>query len=583
MKKVLKYYWLFAKGIRGYAAWTIVLYSLGYIVNAVYRPVALQNVVDALVTHSPRVMVTAVILIAMFPLKELFFRSGDFVNSAFESKHLLKLREAGMDTMLKHSLSFFGNTFIGSLVTKNKRFVSSAEAVFDEIAVQYMFIGIQVVGMLIVSVSISLYITAGYLLWIGICMIAIVTTFRKRLRLDGAEAAVESRVTARFADILGNISVVKRFGAGRREKAGFMDVSGEHYKALRKSWKYSNTQNVILGSCTSGLYATSILASVWLWKHGTFTSGNFVLVMTYAAGLSESMWILSRSLRKFSKAIADAEEMVEIIEQPGEIQDHPGAKDRPFVSSQLARVHFQDVSFSYGNGKMIFDKFTLDIPAGQKVAVIGQTGAGKTTLVSLLLRNIDAQSGTILVGSYDIKKAVTQDGLKALISSVSQNVEMFNRTIGENIRYVNPLAGFDQVVAAAKKARIHDFIVTLEKGYDTTVGERGVHLSGGQKQRVAIAQALLHDAPVLVLDEATSSLDNVTEKEIQTILETGLKDKTVIVIAHRLSTIKNCDRIVVLDQGVIAQDGPHEALVLDENGIYYKMLNSHSFETQPIV
>ena len=323
------------------------------------------------------------------------------------------------------------------------------------------------------------------------------------------------------------------------------------------------------------MYTTTLWIGWLLRQSGNLTAGEISLVLTYSATLSETMWISARSLRKYTKGLADAAEMIDIIEAPAEITDSPYAFTNRSIHKRVVGITFDNVTFTHNGGQPLFKNFCLKIDAGQKVAIIGSTGAGKTTLVNLLLRNIEATSGSIRVEPYDIRKDVTQDALKSLISTVSQNADMFHRTIRENIAYGKQDATDEEIIEAAKKARIHDFIVEqTANGYDTKVGERGVHLSGGQKQRIAIARALLHDAPVLIFDEATSSLDNVTEKEIQLILETGLKDKTVLVIAHRLSTIRNCDRIIVLNNGSINQDGTHEELILDKEGIYYKMLHS---------
>jgi ATP-binding cassette subfamily B protein len=401
------------------------------------------------------------------------------------------------------------------------------------------------------------------------------------MQLDKDAAEGESRVTARFADIVGNIPIVKLFGAKDREKAGYEDVSKEHYGLRMKAWTYASIQSGIIGMSTTGMYASTLIICYTLWKHGHFTPGDFVLMVTYSAMLSETLWISNRSLRRFSQAVADASEMVAIMQEPVEIADILSSESQPSIP--IGSITFDNVCFAYPNGTTIFDQLSLSIATHQKVAIIGPTGSGKTTLVNLLLRNIEAQRGTITLEPYNIVKDLTQDGLKSLISTVSQNADLFHRTIRENIAYGRPDATDQEIHAAAKKARIHDFILRQPDGYETLVGERGVHLSGGQKQRIAIARALLHDAPILIFDEATSSLDNVTEKEIQSILEEELRDKTVIIIAHRLSTVRNCDRILVLENGTLIQDGTHEELILQKDGMYNHMLNSHALAVRPEV
>ncbi len=572
MKKILWYYWYFAKGIRGYAIATMVLFTAGFIVNAILRPIVIKDIIDGFVRNSPDIWKVMLMFVLTLVLKEVLFRTGDVLITSFEARHMRLLRKESLREILKHSLGFFSQTFTGSLVAKHKRFITAGESIFDEVAYQHVFILVQIIGILIVSASISPYLVAGYVFWTIVAGILIAVTFKKRVDLDTQEAAVESRAIAHFADIVGNISIVKLFGKQEKEQSDFDRTNTEHYHARTKAWTYSNRQNMYLGICTTGMYATTLWIGWLLRQSGHLTPGEISLVLTYSATLSETMWMSARSLRKYTKGLADAAEMIDIIEKPGEINDSPNAFAN--VDANVHGITFDKVTFAHKGGQPLFRDFSLRIDARQKVAVIGSTGAGKTTLVNLLLRNIEVQSGSIRIEPYDIRTDITQDGLKSLISTVSQYADMFHRTIRENIAYGKQGATDEEVIEAAKKARIHEFIIQQTDGYDTKVGERGVHLSGGQKQRIAIARALLHDAPVLILDEATSSLDNVTEKEIQLILETGLKEKTVIVIAHRLSTIRNCDRIIVLEHGSIIQDGTHDELILDVSGIYYKMLHS---------
>lgn len=578
MKKILSYYWLHAKGLRKYAWWTIAAYTLGYILNSVIRPIAIQRIIDGLVHHTDQIPILIGVFIALLFGKEICFRGGDFIIARFELGHAMQLRRASLASLLERSLGFFGSTFSGALVAKQRRFVTSGEALFDEIAYQHLFIAIQVVGIIVVSAKVSPYLMANYAFWLSATITLIVLAFKKRMRLDKDEAAAESRVTGRFADIIGNIPTVKLFGAKQREKEEYETVCREHYALRMRAWKYSSIQSAIIGMSTTGMYASTIFICYHLWKQGHFTPGDFVLMITYSAMLSETLWISNRSLRKFSQAIADASEMAAIMQEPVEIRDT--AADQTDLHVPIRNVTFKNVCFAYPNGTPIFDHFSLQITAGQKVAIIGPTGSGKTTLINLLLRNIEAQSGNILLEPYNIRTDFTQDTLKSYISTVSQSADLFHRTIRENIAYGKPDATDEEIYTAARKAQIHEFILKQNDGYDTLVGERGVHLSGGQKQRIAIARALLHNAPVLIFDEATSSLDNVTEKQIQDILENELREKTVIIIAHRLSTIEKCDRILVLSEGTILQDGTHSELVADTTGLYYKMLNSHEVAAQ---
>jgi len=278
------------------------------------------------------------------------------------------------------------------------------------------------------------------------------------------------------------------------------------------------------------------------------------------------LWSIDKLFQHLIEAISDAKEMVEILDQDIEIKDRLGAKK---LKVSQGEIIFREATFSYPNQRgNVFNKFNLKIPAGQRVGLVGTSGAGKTTITKLLLRFIDLKSGQILVDNQDISQ-VTQDSLRNNIAYVPQEPVLFHRSIYENIAYARPNAKKEEILEASRKAHVDEFVQTLAQGYDTMVGERGVKLSGGQKQRVAVARAFLKNAPILVLDEATSALDSVSEELIQDALFKLMENKTVIVVAHRLSTIQRLDRILVVEDGEIVEDGTHQGL-LKQNGLYKK-------------
>ena len=283
--------------------------------------------------------------------------------------------------------------------------------------------------------------------------------------------------------------------------------------------------------------------------------------------LSEDRLVaIQNDLRRIYDAIADGTEMVEILQKPHDIQDISNAK---ILQVATGSVLFKQVNFGFGENKSVLSNLSLDIPGGQRVALVGPSGAGKSTITKLLLRLFDIKGGTIEIDGQDIAK-VTQDSLREHIAFVPQEPVLFHRSLMDNIRYGRRDATDDEVIEAAKQAHCHEFISGLAEGYNTFVGERGVKLSGGERQRVAIARAILKNAPILILDEATSSLDSESESLIQDALATLMQNKTVLVIAHRLSTIMKMDRIVVLEGGKVVADGTHEQL-LTENGLYHKL------------
>lgn len=275
---------------------------------------------------------------------------------------------------------------------------------------------------------------------------------------------------------------------------------------------------------------------------------------------------LSRRLLDFFEYLGNVSNGVNTIIVSHELVDHPDAVPAKFSNGE---IEFRQVNFSYAEGKQVFDGLSVKIPARQRVGLVGYSGSGKTTFINLILRTYDVQGGEILIDGQNICK-VTQDSLHAQIGLIPQDPTLFHRSLIENIRYGHVDASDDDVVAAAKQAHAHDFIVSQSEGYQALVGERGVKLSGGQRQRIAIARVMLKNAPILILDEATSSLDSMTEESIQTSLETAMQDKTAIVIAHRLSTIAHLDRILVFDTGRIVEDGTHDEL-LELKGAYYQL------------
>jgi ATP-binding cassette subfamily B protein len=303
------------------------------------------------------------------------------------------------------------------------------------------------------------------------------------------------------------------------------------------------------------------------WEQGIFHVGDFVFIQAYVLTTFSNVWNFSRYLKSLFENMAEANEMTEVLLEPHEIKDASEAKK---LEVTRGRVEFQDVSYSYNNKNSIYKGFDLNIEPGEKIAIIGPSGGGKSTFVKLLLRFYDLNSGKILVDGQDISK-VTQKSLHENIALVPQEPILFHRSVMENIRYAKPGASDEEVYKAAKLANAHEFISQFPKGYDTYVGERGVKLSGGERQRVAIARAILRNAPILLLDEATSSLDSESEKLIQDALKNLIKEKTTIVIAHRLSTVMQMNRIIVLENGKITEQGKHAELLKLKEGTYQRL------------
>ncbi len=398
-----------------------------------------------------------------------------------------------------------------------------------------------------------------------------VTEWRVKIRKEMNDQDTDANQKA--IDSLLNFETVKYFGAERWE-ADRYDVAMENYEdaAIRTNYSlaFLNFGQSLL--ITSGLVAVMVMAAVGV-QRGDLTVGDFVMVNAYMIQITMPLNFLGTVYREIRQALIDMGDMFDLLEQPAEVKDKPDA-----VALQVngGRVALQDVTFGYDKERPILKGVTLEVEPGQTVAIVGSSGSGKSTIGRLLFRFYDVGGGALLIDGQDVRD-VTQHSLHAQIGVVPQDTVLFNDTVHYNIAYGRPTASEDEIIAAAKAAKIHDFISSLPDGYQTTVGERGLKLSGGEKQRVGIARTLLKNPPILLLDEATSALDTETEMEIQAELKAMGEGRTVITIAHRLSTIADADRIVVLENGVIVEEGRHNDLLAAE-GRYAHLWNRQSEE-----
>ena len=372
-------------------------------------------------------------------------------------------------------------------------------------------------------------------------------TPRHRFHADRA-----AEVGGELVDVLSNIWVVKAFSARARERGRFERLLEIEKTSNRDSLMYVEGIRV-LHDLGLWLMAGGMLTwTLYLWSQGGVSPGDVILTVSISFRILHGSRDFAFALVNATQFIARIADSIQVIGENHSVVDQPGAGQLVHFGGS---IEFENVDFSYPGGNRVFDGFDLRIEPGQRVGLVGPSGAGKSTLISLLQRLADVDRGRVLIDDQDIR-AMTQDSLRAAIAVVPQDISLFHRSVLENIRYARPDATNDEVLAAAKAARCDDFIRTLPEGYGTIVGERGMKLSGGQRQRLGIARALLKDAPIVVLDEATSSLDSASELEIQRALEVLMQGRTVLAIAHRLSTVTKFDRIVVLQQGRIVEDGP---------------------------
>ncbi len=553
----------------------LALFMVRIIVDTV-RPLFLKKIIDLIAfsgldrtTVAPKLYPIVFILIGFYALAFIFGRVSKYLHLRFEFNVIKELRDFAFQKIQSQSNVFFSNMFAGSLVTKSNRFVASFEKMFDIFIYNFFYTTISFITVFTVLFFQSKFICLVFTLWVLFFMSIVAFFVRRKIKYDLEEAEADSRISGRLADVFGNNIAVKTFSANEMEFKSFQELSEDAKRKGKKAWFFANRIDTLQGLLNFIVQSSVLATLIYFWIAGRISAGTVVLVQTYMTSVFDRLWDLGNSLGQFMKRAADMQEVVDIFEMPVVVQD-------PVVPETLmiheGHIAFDSVSFSYAEGREIFENLNLEVQAGERIGIVGHSGAGKSTITKLLLRFSDVTNGGILIDGQDVR-AITQDDLHSVISYVPQEPLLFHRTIRDNIAYGNPDATLEEVVEAAKRAHAHEFIDVLHHGYDTYVGERGVKLSGGERQRVAIARAILKNAPILLLDEATSSLDSHSENLIQEAFDELMKGKTTIVIAHRLSTIQKMDRIIVLEKGCIAEQGTHAKLLDDPNSIYSGMWN----------
>ena len=484
----------------------------------------------------------------------------DYACAKLEIRAGYELGRLAFDTLSNQSMTFHTNRFGGSLVSSTQKFISAYSLLMDN----FTYSALPTASTAVLTICMLAPLAPAYVVVLLVVLIAYVAIvfklYRKILPINAAASAAQNRLSGELSDSITNILAVKTAGREAYEQSIFEQANQEVKAADSQRMR----RTVKTGAVTSSLIVLMMgLVAVFIAGGNAWfgiSAGTLVMMFTYTNSLTGRFNMLSQMFQQINRSFGEAHDLTVALDEPRLVADEPGA---PELAVPEGAIDFSDIDFHYADASAddaVFRGFNLHIPAGQRVGLVGRSGSGKTTLTTLLLRLADLSGGSIQIDGQDIAH-VSQISLRQHIAYVPQEPLLFHRTVRENIAYGRPDASEEEIMQAAREANALEFIEKLPRGLDTQVGERGVKLSGGQRQRIAIARAILMDAPILVLDEATSALDSESEKLIQDALENLMRGRTSLVIAHRLSTVAALDRIVVIRDGEIVEDGRHADLV----------------------
>ncbi len=578
-RRTLHYFLGATKKYKGLAAGGLVTTPVVIFLRSILTPILLADMIQ-IVSEGLRgealfqaLLPKAILLIAVAMLRS--FIVGPlrlwFVWK-MEIKAMYDLSCEAFNTVAAQSMQFHSDRFSGSLVSQTNKFVGAYERLMDEFFWNIFPVTLDVLMIMAVMLPKAPLFVVGMVIFIIVYMVAAVVWFKKLAPIHEKEAKASNKCTGQLADSVSNIVAVKSYAREKYESDRYAKYQGEWYKVIFESLKQNTKRNYFFDGVGVGLIALVAVFMIGAQDWFGVSVATLVLIVNYSQNILGDLWSIHSVFKSLNRVFGDAREMTEILDMKDDVVDAPDAKK---LEISKAEIDFNDITFRHKDAKeAIFEDFSLTIPSGVRVGLVGVSGSGKTTLTKLLLRFADVNKGEILIDGQNISK-VTQKTLREAISYVPQESSLFHRSVYDNIAYGRPGASKEEVLRAAKLANADEFIKKLPDGYETMVGERGVKLSGGQRQRIAIARAILKDAPILVLDEATSALDSESEALIQEALNNLMKGRTSIVVAHRLSTIAGLDKIVVLNDGKIVEQGTHAEL-LARGGEYQKLWSRQS-------
>ena len=529
---------------------------------------------DVLTRHAALTSFCALVALGIVGV---IFRQLTFTNVVTLTLKMMRDMAAdGFHRVQRFSTDWHANSFAGSTVRKITRAIWALDLFNDTVLIALFPAFVMLTGSTLLLgyfwPQMGVVIAVGSVVFIALAASLSLAYVAPAASLANAW---DTKLGGALADAVSCNAVVKGFGAEGREDMRLAGVLDKWQRRTRRTWMRGNINGLSQGLALWVLRTAVIGTALWLWVEGRATAGDLTFVLTSFFLLQGYLRDVGIEIRHLQRSVNDMEELAEIARHPLGIEDRPGAPAIRIVDGQ---IDFDRVTFLYGSPREpLYRDFSISIRAGERVGLVGHSGSGKTTFVKLIQRLYDVKEGSILIDGQNIA-AATQASLRQQIAIVQQEPILFHRSLSDNIAYGRPGASQAEIERAAKLANAHDFIAALPKGYATLVGERGVKLSGGERQRVAIARAFLADAPILILDEATSSLNSESEVLIQNAMERLMQGRTTLVIAHRLSTVRALDRLLVFDKGEVVEEGSHEQLIRRAGGIYRRLFERQTLE-----
>jgi ATP-binding cassette subfamily B protein len=549
----------------------------------IFTPMFAGRLVDAIASGSAgdavawHAALTAFCVLGALGLGATLLLQGVFFNLIrLTLKMMSDIAANAFHRVQRFSTDWHANSFAGSTVRKITRGMWALDLLNDTLLVALLPSLTMLVGATVLLgwhwPMMGAVVGIGSVLYIGVTVAMSLGVVAPAARLANAW---DTRMGGALADAVSCNGVVKAFGAEEREEVLLERVIGKWRHRTRRTWTRGTINGGLQGGMLVAIQASILSVALLLWVRGEASVGDITFALTMFFMLQGYLRDVGMHIRNLQRSVNDMEELVSLENQPLGIEDRPGAGP---IAIGKGEIRFEHVTFHYGTkATPLYDNFSVRIAPGERVGLVGHSGSGKTTFIKLIQRLYDISEGRITIDGQDIAR-VRQASLRSQIAIVQQEPVLFHRSLAENIAYARPGASRAEIERAARLASAHDFIATLPQGYDTLVGERGVKLSGGERQRVAIARAFLADAPILILDEATSSLDSESEVLIQHAMERLMVGRTTLVVAHRLSTVRSLDRLLVLDKGKVIEEGSHESLIRLENGLYRRLFERQALE-----